>query len=57
MNLSKMGFREIKEASKILNHISENGYPENCDGEDIDIDFNENSGCVYMYDKDMGNCL
>jgi len=46
-NLADFGFRELKEAGKLLTAIS-NGLPDDFDIEGIKVAFNQNSGYVFL---------
>ena len=48
-DLSKFGFIELKEASKLLSaYIKDNSMV----GDNVKIEFNMNSGCVFLVDDD-----
>jgi len=50
-NLSDFGYRELKEAGKLLIAIS-NGLPEDFDDDGIKVGFNMNSGYVFLTNSD-----
>lgn len=50
-DLSKFGFRELDEAGRLLTAIK-NGLPEDFDDQGIAVEFNPNSGNVFLVNSD-----
>ena len=51
IDLSKFGYVELKETAKLLNAYIED--TEVLDGDGVKVEFNPNSGCVFLVDEDF----
>ena len=50
-DLSEFGYRELKEAARLLTAYTESGKPDFLEGK-VQIYMNKNSGCVFLCDED-----
>ena len=54
-DLSKFGYIELKEAAELLTAYAD--HQPDWLGNDISIEFNPNSGCVFMVDEDYNTAM
>ena len=51
-DMSKFGYREVEEASKLLNAWVKNGLPDDFDNDGVKLMMNQNSGNVFLTNND-----
>jgi hypothetical protein len=55
-NLSKFGYRELDMAAELLEAIK-NGLPEDFEDDGIAVEFNPNSGCVFLVNNNYQTAM
>lgn len=56
-DLSTFGYRELDMAGDLLKAICKNGYPDDFDDEGVRIEFNPNSGDVFLTNDNGDVCM
>lgn len=56
-DLSTFGYRELSMAADLLKAITDNGYPDDFDEEGVRIEFNPNSGNVFLTNDNFDCCM
>ena len=56
-DLSTFGYRELAMAADLLKAIIDHGYPDDFDDEGVRIEFNPNSGYVFLTNDNFDCCM
>lgn len=56
-DLSTFGYREIDLAQEILKAVADNGYPDDFEEEGVRIEFNPNTGDVFLTNDENQVCM